>query len=896
MATDLTPVFQAAGKAFNVDPALLQAVQGAESGGNPNAVSPAGAIGNMQFMPATARAVGIDPRDPVQSVWGAANLLRQNLDATQNDVPSALKMYNAGPDRSRWNNPETAAYVSRVAQHYVASPSPTQGAPMPTAPVSAQDAATAIDPLSAGDSVAAAPAAPPSASAPDAYSALFGDTAPKPAANSNTPAPASANAYGSLFGDTDPQAVKASSTWHQGSWLNTAASAGKDFVEGVGKGLDHAALGAVNLVPGASSVLQGTGLDPQKLAPADAALAQDAASTPGGTIAAGVGNFVGQATAGMAAGEGAGALVGKLGGYAANALGGTAGQAVQAGTNLLAGGTAGGTAANLLTKATSGAFKGAVGGVGATGSTDGLLTNALMGGAAAPILSLVAPVVGSAASVTGQGINKLGAKVLNSLASPVAKTGAPIAEQIAPDIAQQGSAGINPLAQGSSAPAEPPVQSPVQPPAIAPTPPLSQAPDAPAPAKATDAPVSAPQAEQQTPPEAVRLGIFSSPDDAAKLGQQVYDSYAAGGPVQLVQSKIPGVQLTAAQATGNPGLALLERNRRAANPAPFVALDQQNAAARNAYAQQIVGTPEQLEQARGALAQMDAQSRPQVFGNQQPVDTAPIKAEVQAAIDANKGRPTVQAPLQNVLKQIQAVEIPSAATDGEEPAAAMAMPGDLWNVRKYLSDMVAPRAAGTANDGQAAATQLLGLKPTLDQQIEAGAPGFQNYLQQYSAMSKPIDAMEYLQGKLPTDAQGNVQLGRLDTFIKGINRSQAGSGYSQADSITPEQYQGLSDLRDDMRLGSRIDLGKARGSDTNVNLYTSGKIASMVQGATPKIASVITGTAGALTGAPIEGGLIGFGAPMIANKLAQVQLARSAAVRAAAEGHLDNRLLNPYGR
>src|SRR5439155_27143456 len=46
-----------------------------ESGFNPSAVSPAGAIGIAQFEPSTAAALGINPWDPVQSLQGAARLM-----------------------------------------------------------------------------------------------------------------------------------------------------------------------------------------------------------------------------------------------------------------------------------------------------------------------------------------------------------------------------------------------------------------------------------------------------------------------------------------------------------------------------------------------------------------------------------------------------------------------------------------------------------------------------------------------------------------------------------------------------------------------------------------------------------------------------------------------------
>jgi hypothetical protein len=117
MDSSLDAVFDAAGRQYDIDPTVLKAVALQESRGNVNTPpSSAGAIGLMQFMPKTAQAVGIDPTNPVEAIFGAAKLLDQNLKQYGN-LPDALKAYNAG-NPSRWNNPETAAYVPGVAAKY----------------------------------------------------------------------------------------------------------------------------------------------------------------------------------------------------------------------------------------------------------------------------------------------------------------------------------------------------------------------------------------------------------------------------------------------------------------------------------------------------------------------------------------------------------------------------------------------------------------------------------------------------------------------------------------------------------------------------------------------------------------------------------------------------------
>jgi hypothetical protein len=87
--------FAAAEAKYHLPSGLLAAVAQQESGGNANAVSPAGAQGLMQLMPSTAAGMGVNAFDPAQAIDGAARILSGNL--TQfGSVPLALAAYNAG--------------------------------------------------------------------------------------------------------------------------------------------------------------------------------------------------------------------------------------------------------------------------------------------------------------------------------------------------------------------------------------------------------------------------------------------------------------------------------------------------------------------------------------------------------------------------------------------------------------------------------------------------------------------------------------------------------------------------------------------------------------------------------------------------------------------------------
>ncbi|MCS7235347.1 MAG: lytic transglycosylase domain-containing protein [Armatimonadota bacterium] len=116
---DFRSLVERVARRYGLDPALVDAVVRAESGYDPHATSPAGAMGLMQLMPATARALGVvDPYDPVQNVEGGVRYLRGLLDRF-GDVTLALAAYNAGPGAvARYGGVppyrETRAYVDRV--------------------------------------------------------------------------------------------------------------------------------------------------------------------------------------------------------------------------------------------------------------------------------------------------------------------------------------------------------------------------------------------------------------------------------------------------------------------------------------------------------------------------------------------------------------------------------------------------------------------------------------------------------------------------------------------------------------------------------------------------------------------------------------------------------------
>lgn len=101
-------------------PALVRAVIHTESGGDPRAISPAGAQGLMQLMPANVKEAGIrDPFDPEQNIAAGTEQLAGLMKRYGGDLDMALAGYNAGPGNvQKWGGVppfgETQHYIRKV--------------------------------------------------------------------------------------------------------------------------------------------------------------------------------------------------------------------------------------------------------------------------------------------------------------------------------------------------------------------------------------------------------------------------------------------------------------------------------------------------------------------------------------------------------------------------------------------------------------------------------------------------------------------------------------------------------------------------------------------------------------------------------------------------------------
>lgn len=283
----------------------------------------------------------------------------------------------------------------------------------------------------------------------------------------------------------------------------------------------------------------------------------------------------------------------------------------------------------------------------------------------------------------------------------------------------------------------------------------------------------------------------------------------AGEDVKLdLRELVPGSKPTMAEASGNAGLATLERQART-NPQLIERFNERlrdNAAARKDFFGSIAKDGEAITEAKDAREAATAALREAAFKSAKPADAAPVVAKIDEILKGPAGkRDTVTKALTNLRGKLE--------TDGGLESDVQ----QLYGVRKAIGDMLDPLGPSETKGAVLAKRELMDVKAALDKAIEKAAPGFKGYLKTYEDMSKPINEMEYLQSLNLADSKGVITLSKVQTAIDRIEKAQKAGGTNKQKSISKATMDGLYALRDDLKRSGNIDLGKARGSDTVQN-------------------------------------------------------------------------------
>ena len=120
---EFEPIISSYSRQYGVDSSLIKAVIHAESGYNPNAVSPKGAQGLMQLMPKTAQGLKVaDSLNPSDNIRGGVRYLKFLLDTFKGNESLALAAYNSGMGTvAKYGGippyRETQSYVAKVLSY-----------------------------------------------------------------------------------------------------------------------------------------------------------------------------------------------------------------------------------------------------------------------------------------------------------------------------------------------------------------------------------------------------------------------------------------------------------------------------------------------------------------------------------------------------------------------------------------------------------------------------------------------------------------------------------------------------------------------------------------------------------------------------------------------------------
>ena len=336
----------------------------------------------------------------------------------------------------------------------------------------------------------------------------------------------------------------------------------------------------------------------------------------------------------------------------------------------------------------------------------------------------------------------------------------------------------------------------------------------------------------------------------------------------------PGYHPTLTGLTNDPGLATLHRGLESVSGTPAV-IAQHNAKAINAATATLTGD-------EGAVPAMIA-SRNAITG---PMREA-------AFADKTPVTPEAKQPFEDMLKTIlsgpdsKRAGVVKYVREIAESAKGETDPEMLYGTLKYLNDLLHPVAQNTDADKQAAAASLMKLKPLLQSAIESGASGFKEYNAKHADLSKPIDALQFLQSLNLTNATGDVRLQAIDSAIKNIKRQQQLPGVQKATWVSKNQLGQLEALRNALRMEAARGAGKPINSTTFQNLATNSRVGQV---AGNPLMSGILGQMGGYAVMPGPGGIF---LGEVARHLTQGQLARSEAM---VRDALLERVLNVGGK
>jgi hypothetical protein len=287
--------------------------------------------------------------------------------------------------------------------------------------------------------------------------------------------------------------------------------------------------------------------------------------------------------------------------------------------------------------------------------------------------------------------------------------------------------------------------------------------------------------------------------------------------LRSAQSTVPGLRITTAAAARDPGLAGLETPLRSAVFDPsnqFGARLSANQQTLMDAFRRISGRPGSIEAAETKRTNITAPMRESAFANAQPVSVEPIAAAIQG-ITSNPA--TQRQTVDQAMKYV--ADLLAKRVD---PETGTINPMALYSVRKDITDAMAGKLSGDLANLRLARGQLSSLLPVIDSTIEAGAPGFNRYMQQFAKSSSAIDQMRLLQGieSRVTTGQPNIMTGEPVLAASALRRQLAAKSEEIGAQLSPAAQRRLDNIINEINRGQAATAPgvKAPGSNTFQNM------------------------------------------------------------------------------
>jgi hypothetical protein len=285
--------------------------------------------------------------------------------------------------------------------------------------------------------------------------------------------------------------------------------------------------------------------------------------------------------------------------------------------------------------------------------------------------------------------------------------------------------------------------------------------------------------------------------------------------LQQAQSTVPGLRVTTAAGARDPGLAAAETPIRALDQSgAFPSVLSANQQALMDSFRRLSGRPGSIESAEAKRSSITAPMRESAFANAQPVSVEPIAAAIQG-ITSNPAtqRQTVDQAMSYVTDLLARRVDPETGTIN---------PMALYSVRKDITDAMAGKLSGDLANLRLARGQLADLLPVIDSTIEAGAPGFNRYMQQFAKSSSAIDQMRLLQGieSRVTTGQPNLMTGEPVLAASALRRQLAAKSEEIGAQLSPAAQRRLDNIINEINRGQAATAPgvKAPGSNTFQNM------------------------------------------------------------------------------